>query len=155
MFHIPMSSPMMNMMFGFLSWAWLATTAPVGCYLKRAFTIRLLAFVCLDRVLDFLLHRIEVERRRRLHRRVVDRRRGEFCDYLLNQNEAPELAGKEIVPVAEGAFVRGLAADRWRPLERILPDIDHDGHVRRDLFSRPAPRLLEERELEVIKADGP
>ena len=83
-----------------------------------------LAFVVLDRFLDFLFHRIEVERSRILHRRVVDRRHSEFCDLLLDQDEAPKLAGIEIVPVAEGAVVRGLAADRRRPLKRVLSDID-------------------------------
>ena len=43
-----------------------------------------------------------------LHRRVIDRRLREFCDSLLDQDEAPELAGEEIVHVAEGAVVRGL-----------------------------------------------
>ena len=41
-----------------------------------------------------------------------------------------------------------------RALERILAEIDHCGHVRRDLGTRPAPRLLDRTELEVIDADG-
>src|SRR5262249_15221953 len=40
------------------------------------------------------------------------------------------------------------------PLERVLPNVSQGGHVRGDLFARPAPRLRKERELEVVEANG-
>ena len=40
------------------------------------------------------------------------------------------------------------------PFERILAQVDDRRHVRRDLFARPAPRLLQELELEVVDPQG-
>src|SRR5438094_4810336 len=110
MFHMPMSSPMMNRMLGFLSCACAAVTmnathrATAHCFsifgfivcwllLEKAggpceppagLSIRLFAFVLLHHRLDLLLHGIEVKRGRILHRRVVDGRLRELRDVLLD-----------------------------------------------------------------------
>src|SRR5262249_26563360 len=112
-----------------------------------------LTFAMLDHLLDLLLHRIEVEGGRVLHRRIVDRRERQLLDKLLDQAEAPELTGEEVVHVAGGSGVKRLAANTRRTLERILANVDQRGHVRRSLFAGPSPRLREKRELEVVKAD--
>src|SRR6266487_4135059 len=90
-----------------------------------------------------------------LHRRVLDRRHGKFCHLLLDQNEAPELARHEVIDITKSSIVEALVVKRRCSLKRILPEVDHRGHVSGDFRTRPALRLLEERELEVIKADGP
>src|SRR5882672_9052755 len=131
MFHIPMSSPMMKRMLGFLSCAcaeaatstaingaiqgvsiftfivcWLLLEKAGGpCEPPAVFTIRLFAFVLLHHRLNFLLHGIEVERGRILHWRVVNRRHGQFCDFLLDQDEPPELAREEVVGVTGRAGI--------------------------------------------------
>jgi hypothetical protein len=51
----------------------------------------------LDQLLDLPLYRLKVERSRGLHRRVIDRREGQFRDRLLRGNEAPGFAAKEII----------------------------------------------------------
>src|SRR5215831_4176344 len=93
-----------------------------------------LAAMMLDHLVDLSLDGLEVERGWILHRRIVDRRQRQFADGLLDQHEAPELAGKEVVAVAEGAGVGRLAADIRRAFERILPNVDHHGHVGGGLF---------------------
>src|SRR5262249_39853165 len=113
----------------------------------------LLTFAMPDHLLDLLLHRIKVERRRVLHRRIVDRRQRQLLDELLDQDEAPELAGKEVVDVRGSAGVERLAANTRRALERILANVDHGGHVRGGLFAGPPPWLRKEREFEVVDAD--
>src|SRR5215831_15689003 len=114
---------------------------------------RLLTFAVPDHLLDLLFHRIKVEGGRVLHRRIVDRRQRQLLDKLLDHDEAPELTGEEVVGIARGAGVPRLAAKIRRALERILANVDQAGHVRGDLFARPAPRLREERELEVVEAN--
>src|SRR5262249_24721342 len=121
-------------------------TPAIGSY-------RLLTFAVPDHLLDLLLHRIEIEGCRVLPRRVVDRRLRQLCDVLLNHDEAPELTGEEADGIARGAGVPRLAAKIRRALERILANVDQAGHVRGDLFARPAPRLRKERELEVVDAN--
>src|SRR5208283_590266 len=111
----------------------------------------LLPFVGLDGFLDLFLNGLDVEARRRLHRRKIDRRLRELTHRFLHENEAPELARHEIVHVASSEIVHVFAADRWCPLERILTDINNGWHVGRDLLPWPALRLLEESEFEVIK----
>src|SRR5262245_3198745 len=106
----------------------------------------------LHRLLNLLLHRFKVERSRTLHRWILDCGLRQIGDVLLDHDEAPELAGKEVVAVAERAGVRRFAASTRRALEWILANVDHSGHVGRGLFARPAIRLCEERELEVIEA---
>src|SRR5262249_4604337 len=64
-----------------------------------------LTFVMPDHLFDLLLDRIEVEGSRVLHRRIVHRGRRQLPDELLDHDEAPELAGKELVHVAGGADV--------------------------------------------------
>src|SRR6516165_5142049 len=113
----------------------------------------LLPFAVLEHLLDLLLHRIEIEGCRILHRRIVDCRLRQLCDVLLDHNEAPELAREEVVAVAPGAGVGRLAPHAGRAFERVLANVDQAGHVRGDLFARPAPRLRKERELEVVEAN--
>src|SRR4029077_20090719 len=74
-------------------------------------------------------------------------------DVLLDHDEPPELAGVEVVAVAEGAGVGRIAANIRSTLERGLADVDHHGHVRRGLLARPAVRLRIESELEVVDAN--
>ena len=107
----------------------------------------------LDHLIDLGLDRREVERCRILHRRIVNRRQSQLSDFLLHEDKAPELTGVKVVHVAAGPVVRRLSANHRRPLERILTNVDHDGHVRSGLFAGPAPRLLIELELEVIEAN--
>ena len=117
-------------------------------------TVRLLPALVPDRLVDLLLHRVQVEGGRILHRRVVDGRLGQLRHRLLDEDEPPELAGIEVVHVAAAEVVQALAADGRRPLERILADVHDRGHVGRDLWPRPALRLLVELVLEVVDADG-
>src|SRR5262245_54202720 len=112
----------------------------------------LLTRAVLHRLLNLLLHRFKVERSRTLHRRILDRGLRQIGDVLLDHDEAPELAGEEVVAVAEGSGVGRLAANVRRALERVLANVDHSRHVGRGLFAWPTPRLREERELEVTEA---
>src|SRR5215831_17439963 len=114
----------------------------------------LLPFAVLEHLLNLLLDCIEVEGRRVLHRRIIDRRRCQLLDVLLHHDEAPELTGEELIHVAWCTGVQGLAAKGRRSLERVLANVDQPRHVRGGLFARPAPRLHKERELEVVEANG-
>src|SRR5262249_6030481 len=125
--------------------------APVAVRGPSRQAVCLLTRAVLDRLLDLLLHRFEVERSRSLHRRKFNRGLRQISDVLLDHDETPELTGVEVLAVAEGAGVGRLAADIRRAFERILPDVDQSRHVGRGLFARPAERLLEERELEVVE----
>src|SRR5262245_52364057 len=125
------------------------TSLHVRSFLSGRF---LLTRAVLDRLLDLLLHRFEVERSRRLHRREFDGGLRQISDVLLDHDEAPELTSIEVVAVAEGAVVGRLAADARRALERILPNVHHSGHVGRGLFARPAIGLRKEGELKVVEA---
>src|SRR6266852_2002284 len=78
------------------------TCAPTGGLQSES---SLPAFVELDHLLDLLLRRFEIEGSRVLHRRIVDRRQRQLLDRLLDQDEAPELTGEEIVHVAGGSSV--------------------------------------------------
>src|SRR4051794_871251 len=79
----------------------------------------LLAVVILDRLVDLLLPRLRVDRRRVLHRRVVDGRPGQLPPLLLDEDEPPELAGVEVVAVAERAGQRGFPGDAREALEGV------------------------------------
>src|SRR5215813_1421131 len=103
--------------------------------LERPGPVSLLTWAVLDHLLDLFLHRLEVEGGRVLHRRILDRRQRQLLDKLLDQDETPELAGEEVLAVAEGAGVRRLAANIRRALERILANVDDRGHVRSGLFA--------------------
>src|SRR6266404_838053 len=116
--------------------------------------VRLLSFVGLDRFLNRPLHSVQVEGRGRLHRRIVDRRFRQLRYLLLYHDEAPELASHEVVQVAAAHVIQGLAPDRRRALEWILPDVGDGGHIRRHLLARPAKGLLIELELEVVDPEG-
>src|SRR5262245_23834626 len=84
-------------------------------------------------LLDFLLHRLEVEAGQILHRRIVDGGLGELRYVLLHEHEAPELARIKVVHVPAAEVVQALAPDGWGPLKGILTDVDHGGHVGRHL----------------------
>src|SRR5208283_3156390 len=114
----------------------------------------LLPFVGLDGFLDLFLNGLDVEARRRLHRRKIDRRLRELTHRFLHENEAPELARHEIIHITAAEIVQIFAADRWGPLERVLTDVDNGWHVGRNLLPRPALRLLKELEFEVIEPQG-
>src|SRR5262245_14049626 len=106
----------------------------------------------LDHVVDLLLHRIQVEGSRILHRRVADGRLGQVSHRFLNYDETPELAGEKFVAISECAGQGRFAADHWEPLERILANIYERGHIGHHFWSRPTLRLLEKLELHVINA---
>src|SRR5262249_36938311 len=72
-------------------------SAPQGALARPS---RLLAVVGSDHVLDLLLHRVQVERRRVLHRRGGDGRLCPLCHPLLGEDGPPEIAGGESVCVA-------------------------------------------------------
>src|SRR5262249_26252542 len=59
----------------------------------------LLPALALDPLVDLLLHSLQVERCRILHRREFDGSPGEFRDLLLHHHEAPELSSVEIIDV--------------------------------------------------------
>src|SRR6516162_11878598 len=120
-----------------------------GCHVSRL----AMPFAVLEHLLDLLLYRIEVEGRRVLHRRIIDRRRCQLLDKLLDHDEAPELTGEEVVTITPGTGVGRLAAKIRRALERVLANVDQPRHVRSGLFARPAPRLRVEDELEVVEAN--
>ena len=115
---------------------------------------RLLTLMAFDFFLDFSFYRIKVESRGCLHWRIVDSRFRQFGYLLLNQHKAPELATKEVVHVTTTHVIHALTADRWRPLERVLADVDYGGHIGGGFLSRPPVWLLEELKLEVIQAQG-
>src|SRR5262245_66686732 len=95
----------------------------------------LLTWAVLDHLVYLLLHRIKVEGRRVLHRRIVDRRLRQLGDVLLDHDEAPELTREEVVAIAPGAGVWRLAPKIRRAFERILANVDQRGHVRGGLFA--------------------
>jgi hypothetical protein len=64
----------------------------------------------------------------------------------LYNDEAPKFSRIERVHVPAARLVQVFAADRRRPLEGIQANVDDHRHVGRDLFPRPALRLLEELE---------
>src|SRR5690242_2168636 len=112
--------------------------------------MRLLRFMLLHQFLDLFLYRLEIEGRRRLHRRIIDGRHRQLTHVLLDHHEAPELACVEVIHVAPAHVVRSLAADGRRPLEWILTDVHDGGHVGRHFLPGPAVRLLEKLEFEII-----
>src|SRR5262245_30949113 len=65
----------------------------------------LLSRVLPDQLVDLLLHRLEIEGSRVLHRRIVDRGGRQLPNELLDLDEAPELAAKELVHVAAAHVV--------------------------------------------------
>src|SRR5262249_6060617 len=114
----------------------------------------LLAAVGLDHVLDLLLHRVQVEGRRVLRRRIVDGRPGQVRYFFVDHDEPPHFPAKEIIEVAKGTVRRRLPGERGEPLERILPDVVERRHIACELRAGPARWLEEELELEVIDAHG-
>ena len=80
----------------------------------------LLALVMADGFIDFLLDRVEIERGRILHGRVIDGRRSEAADFLLHADKSPELAGEKVVDISEGAVRQRLAGESRRAFKGIL-----------------------------------
>src|SRR5436305_8283979 len=76
---------------------------------RRVNRVGLLARLVLDRLLDLLFDSIQVEGSRILHRRIVNRRKGQFLDHLLNKDEPPELASKEVIHIAPAEVIEVLA----------------------------------------------
>src|ERR1700733_12817222 len=109
----------------------------------------------LNRFFNLSLDGVQVKRGRCLHRRVVDGCLRQRSDALLNVDEAPELATHEIVKVARGLVVEGLTMYRRRTLKGVLANIHRRRHIRRQLFSRPTVRLLNELKFEVVNSDCP
>jgi len=72
----------------------------------------LLTWAVLDHLVYLLLHRIKVEGRRVLHRRIVDRRLRQLGDVLLDHDEAPELTGEKVIAITPGAGARAMLA-QW------------------------------------------
>src|SRR5262245_39512177 len=103
--------------------------------------IRLLPIMLLDCLVNLGSDRVEVERRRVLHRRIVDRRCRELADVLLNHDESPEFACKEIVAISKRTGERRFSCDHRESLEGILPNVNDTWHVGFDLRPRPALRL--------------
>jgi hypothetical protein len=62
---------------------------------KRFGVLILLAFVRVDRRLDFRPDISQAERRRRLHRQIIDRGFAELRHRILNLDEAPCFATKK------------------------------------------------------------
>src|SRR5215813_13777291 len=114
----------------------------------------LLSWFVLDRLLDLLLHSVQVEGGGILHWWVIDRRLGELRNLLLNKDKAPELSSIEIVHVAATHVVQVLGVDGWRALKGVLADIHHARHIRRDLRAGPALGLAKELEFEIIDPHG-
>src|SRR5262249_22988048 len=100
-------------------------------------------------------HRVEVKRRRLLHRRIFNRCFGELGDILLNHNKTPKFASEEVIDVARSPVIKRLAANRRRPFKRILTNVDQGWHVPGGFFARPTPGLLEKHELKVVEANRP
>src|SRR5215471_3977407 len=76
---------------------------------------RLLAAVCCHGLLDLGFHGVHVEARSLLHRGKVDEGLGNLRDFLLDEDEAPELILVPVhVPYGAGGTVR-----QTRPLQRI------------------------------------
>src|SRR5262249_7221835 len=69
-----------------------------------------------------------------------------------HHNKTPKFASEEVIDVARRPVIKRFPADRRCALKRILTNVDQRGHVRSCLFARPAPRLLEECELEIVQA---
>jgi hypothetical protein len=65
----------------------------------------LLAGLVFDDGLDLLLHRFQIEGSRILHRREVNGSLGKIGDLLLNEHEAPELPGIEVIHIAAAKIV--------------------------------------------------
>ena len=72
---------------------------------------------------------------------------GVFADFLLQEDEAPELVDEEVRYVFEGPRV---ALRELHPLERIEPEIGEDRPVELDRSADPAVGLVDQPELPVV-----
>jgi hypothetical protein len=71
----------------------------------------LLPFAALHHLINFLFDGFKIERGRLLHRRIIDLRLRQLEEFLLHENEAPELASIETVCVtAAHCLVRAIRA---------------------------------------------
>src|SRR5208337_3118745 len=100
-----------------------------------------------DHLLYLLLDSGKAEGSGLLHRRELDGGLPELQYDVLDENEPPGFSAEELVEPSRGPFTK--VQDRCS-LERILPDVVYLGHIRRDLGTGPALRLLEKLVLEVI-----
>src|SRR5208337_4805455 len=100
-----------------------------------------------DHLLYLLLDSGRAEGSGLLHRRELDGGLPELQDDVLDENEPPGFSAEELVEPGWGPFTK--AQDRC-PLERILPDVVDLGHIRRDLGTGPALRLLVKLVLEIV-----
>ena len=93
---------------------------------------------------------VEVEACATLHRRVVEEGLDFFTDYLLDEDEAPELILKPI-EILLGSIFRTIA---WPAgaFERIEAQVGDVGDVRVGFFAEPALGLVDETEFIVIDA---
>ena len=121
--------------------------------MRARLLVRLLPLVTLDHLLNLLLDRGKVEGRGLLHRWELDERLCRGCHGLLHLHKTPELPREEVVHVSTGHVVGRFAADRRRPLEWILTQVDDRRHVGRRLLARPTERLLVELVFEIIDTD--
>src|SRR6185503_12874791 len=102
----------------------------------------LLSCVALYCRLDLFLDRRQVEGSWRLHRWIFDRRLRQLRDFLLDHDEAPEFACKELVHIAARGFIEALLAGRRGTFERVLAQVVDEGNIHSHLFTRPAIGLV-------------
>src|ERR1700731_4949985 len=109
---------------------------------------RRLRFRHLFRHLSF--HRVKVETRTPLHRRVLEEGLEFLAHHLLNEHEAPELE-LEPVEVLLRAILRSIVGPA-SPLERIQAKVGDVRHVRMGLITQPSIGLVNETILIVVDA---
>src|SRR5512136_297396 len=80
--------------------------------------VLLLPSLDLDGLLDLLFYRIEIERGRVLHRRVINCSHRQLPHVLLHPYKAPEFTRIEVVHVTAAEIVEVFAANGRRTLER-------------------------------------
>jgi hypothetical protein len=121
---------------------------------RRQPELELLPFVRLDHFLDLLFYGVEVKGSRRLHRRIVYGGLRELKDAFLHHDETPEFASVSHSCNPPAEVVQAFASDRRSAFEGVLPNVHDRWHVGGDLFTRPAPWLLNELKFEVIDANS-
>src|SRR5213080_5457796 len=96
-------------------------------------------------------HRVKIEARAQLHRRVIEESLEFLAHHLLDENKAPELE-LEPIEVLLSTFFRPIV---WPalPLKRIETQVDQVRHIRFSLFTKPTLRLIDEPVLVVVNAN--
>ena len=95
---------------------------------------------------NLLFHCCEIEAPAFLHRREFNRSLGEFGDFLLHEDEPPELEGPPVF--REQRLVES------RALEGVEPDVDEDGKIDLDGIAEPTGRLISEPIFVIADAKG-